>query len=95
MYPTIIVILVHYKSAKGQMYGISSLISTNEVVVRDVEATSRPATAGHLSFAVPLSTTGSHGTQALDGQTESAEVQRRRLKFSEAEGMGKEEKRLV
>lgn len=43
-------------------YGISALIVNSEVAIKDVEA--RSATAGHLSFAVQQSTTGSVVTDA-------------------------------
>lgn len=73
MYPTIVVILVHYESSKEEMYGISVLIVSGEIVVRDVEA--RPATVGHLVFATPQSTTGSAGIRGFDGPTEGHDAQ--------------------
>lgn len=60
MYPTIIVVLVHYKNSKEETYGISALVANVDVSVRDVEA--HPVTVGHLYFAVPLSKIDSTGS---------------------------------
>lgn len=72
MYATIIVIIVNDKSSMEETYGISALIASGENPVRDIEE--RPATVGHLSFAVPPSTTGSADTERLGGPTDGDDV---------------------
>lgn len=47
MYPIIILILVHNRSSATEAYGISNLMATGEIIVKDVEA--YPATT-HLEL---------------------------------------------
>lgn len=77
MYPTIVVIIVHCKSPTEETCNISALMASSEIVFRDVEA--RPSTVGHLSFAVPPSTTGSVGGEGLSGPTNDGVCQGRRV----------------
>lgn len=58
MYPTIIVILVNNQRSFVDTYGFSS--PGGEDII--VNAESRPATFGHLSFAVPGTTQGTVST---------------------------------
>lgn len=76
MFPSIIVILVDYKSSMEEKYGISALMASGEIVVRDVEA--RPATVGHLSFAVAQSVTGSTGIEDF-GLADDVEREKSRI----------------
>lgn len=84
MYPTIVVILVHYKSSTEETYGISALVASGENAISVVE--DRPATVGHLSFAVPQPTTGPADTEALDGPVNTSERDKSRFEDHENGG---------
>lgn len=89
MYPTIVVIIVNYKSSKEESYGISALVATGEIAVRDVEA--HPETVGQLSCAVPPSTTASACTVAPDSQEYKGEEEK---SIIENHGMDAKEEKI-
>lgn len=53
MYPTVVIILVHYKSSTEETYGTSAMLKSDEITATDIEA--RSAAVGYPPHAVQKS----------------------------------------